>query len=214
MRTGQRMLDIGVGIGGGARQAASEFGLYVLGVDLSLNMISIALDRLNMEKDSRVTYIICNASDYDFESNSFDFVFSRDCIQHVDDAQNLLCKIYCTLKPGGKVLMTMYGVGYGLLSESFKNYIASRQYHLKNREQFREIAIKVGFTNVIVEDMTSSLKEILKEERTRAEQKREEFLARFPEADYESLVSGWNAKLLYIDDDNLNWNFFMASKPQ
>ncbi|KAK6026596.1 hypothetical protein OSTOST_07422 [Ostertagia ostertagi] len=70
MKTGQTMLDIGVGIGGGARQAASEFGLHVLGVDLSTNMLAVALDRVHKEKDARVTYAVCDAVEYDFEPNS------------------------------------------------------------------------------------------------------------------------------------------------
>uniref|UniRef100_A0A8L8KIQ1 phosphoethanolamine N-methyltransferase n=1 Tax=Heligmosomoides polygyrus TaxID=6339 RepID=A0A8L8KIQ1_HELPZ len=213
MKTGQKMLDIGVGIGGGARQAASEFGLHVLGVDLSSNMLAVALDRIHREKDSRVTYAICDAVVYDFEPNSFDYVFSRDCIQHIEDTEKLFSRIYRALKPGGKVLITMYGVGHGKLSDSFKEYVAKRQYYLKNLGEIKELANKVGFVDIEVENMTPRFKEILLEERRRVEQNKAEFLKKFSQKEYDSLVSGWNSKLKYIADDNHNWNFLYAVKP-
>uniref|UniRef100_A0A0N4X0S3 phosphoethanolamine N-methyltransferase n=1 Tax=Haemonchus placei TaxID=6290 RepID=A0A0N4X0S3_HAEPC len=170
MKTGQRMLDIGVGIGGGARQAASEFGLQVLGVDLSTNMLAVALERVHKEKDARVTYAVCDACEYEFEPNSFDYVFSRDCIQHIKDTDKLFSRIY--------------------------------------------IAKKVGFIDIEVENMTPRFKEILLEERERLEQNKQTFLAKFSQNAYDGLVSGWNSKLQYIADDNHNWNFFAAVKPQ
>ncbi|XGW01547.1 hypothetical protein V3C99_014010, partial [Haemonchus contortus] len=214
MKTGQRMLDIGVGIGGGARQAASEFGLQVHGVDLSTNMLAVALERVHKEKDARVTYAVCDACEYEFEPNSFDYVFSRDCIQHIKDTDKLFSRIYRALKPGGKVLITMYGVGHGTLSESFKEYVSQRQYYLKNLEQIEEIAKKTGFIDIEVENMTPRFKEILLEERERIEQDKETFLAKFSQNAYDGLVSGWKSKLQYIADDNHNWNFFAAVKPQ
>ncbi|ETN82894.1 methyltransferase domain protein [Necator americanus] len=214
MKTGQKMLDIGVGIGGGARQAASEFGLHVCGVDLSSNMLAVALQRIQRDKDSRVTYAICDATAYDFEPASFDYVFSRDCIQHIENTENLFSRIYRALKPGGKVLITMYGVGYGELSENFKRYVKQRQYYLKNTKQIREIAEKVGFTDIVVENMTGRFEEILEEERQRVENNKEEFLSKFSQNEYDSLVNGWNAKLQFIADDNHNWNLFLAVKPQ
>ncbi|KAL6741295.1 hypothetical protein Aduo_014566 [Ancylostoma duodenale] len=214
MKTGQKMLDIGVGIGGGARQAASEFGLHVTGVDLSSNMLAVALQRVQRDKDARVTYAICDATVYDFEPSSFDYVFSRDCIQHIEDTENLFNRIHRVLKPGGKVLITMYGVGHGKLSENFKKYVEQRQYYLKNTEQIKEIAEKVGFEDIVVENMTGRFKEILEEERKRVEDNKEEFLSKFSQKEYDSLVNGWNAKVQYIADDNHNWNFFLASKPQ
>ncbi|PIO64658.1 methyltransferase domain protein [Teladorsagia circumcincta] len=213
MKTGQTMLDIGVGIGGGARQAASEFGLHVLGVDLSTNMLAVALDRVHKEKDARVTYAVCDAVEYDFDPNSFDYVFSRDCIQHIKDTEKLFSRIFRALKPGGKVLITMYGVGHGKLSEQFKEYVSQRQYYLKNLEQIEEIAKKVGFIDIETENMTPRFKEILLEERQRVEQNKEEFLEKFSQKEYDSLVKGWSSKLQYIADDNHNWNFFAAIKP-
>uniref|UniRef100_A0A0K0CWZ2 phosphoethanolamine N-methyltransferase n=1 Tax=Angiostrongylus cantonensis TaxID=6313 RepID=A0A0K0CWZ2_ANGCA len=192
MTTGQKMLDIGVGIGGGARQAASEFGLHVMGVDLSSNMLSIALDRVHRDKDSRVMLVVPSL-----------FFFSSAAVWTV----------FRTLKPGGKVLMTMYGVGNGALSVAFKQYVANRRYYLRNRDQIRAIATDVGFTNIVVENITDRLKETVMEEKQRVEENKEDFTM-FSQAEYEALVSGWNAKLQFIADDNHNWNLFMAAKPQ
>ncbi|CCD71034.1 Phosphoethanolamine N-methyltransferase 2 [Caenorhabditis elegans] len=212
-KPGQTMLDIGVGIGGGARQVADEFGVHVHGIDLSSNMLAIALERLHEEKDSRVKYSITDALVYQFEDNSFDYVFSRDCIQHIPDTEKLFSRIYKALKPGGKVLITMYGKGYGEQSDKFKTYVAQRAYFLKNLKEIADIANKTGFVNVQTENMTPRFKEILLEERGHLEQNEAEFMSKFTQRERDSLISGWTDKLGYIEKDNHNWNFFLAQKP-
>lgn len=78
-----------------------EFGLHVTGIDLSSNMLSIALERVQRDKDTRVRYQITDALVYDFPEGSFDFVFSRDCIQHIQDKNKLFQTIFVTLPFSG-----------------------------------------------------------------------------------------------------------------
>uniref|UniRef100_A0A915LCW5 phosphoethanolamine N-methyltransferase n=1 Tax=Meloidogyne javanica TaxID=6303 RepID=A0A915LCW5_MELJA len=213
LRPGQQMLDIGVGIGGGARQAAREFGLQVLGCDLSSNMIQHAFDRNQRDKDHRVEYQIADAMVYRYEANAFDIVFSRDCIQHIKDTKRLFRNIYTWLKPGGQVLVTMYGKGHGVLSPKFHEYVRKRQYALKTLEEYREIAHNVGLTNIYTENMTKRLREILVIERDRAVENKEEFIQKFSEKLYSKLIEGWADKLQFIDEDNQNWLLLRAEKP-
>lgn len=81
------------------------------------------------------------------------------------------------MKPGGQLLITMYGVGRGALSEAFKEYVAQRQYFLHNTDEYQAFAEGVGFVDVTVENWTPRFKEILLEERARVENNKEEFLS-------------------------------------
>uniref|UniRef100_A0A183C6J6 phosphoethanolamine N-methyltransferase n=1 Tax=Globodera pallida TaxID=36090 RepID=A0A183C6J6_GLOPA len=213
LRPGQKMLDIGVGIGGGARQAAREFGLQVLGCDLSSNMIQHAFERNQRDKDHRVEYQIADAMVYRYEPNAYDIVFSRDCIQHIQDTKALFRNIYTWLKPGGQLLLTMYGKGLGVLQPKFHEYVRKRQYMLKTLDEYRETAHGAGFTNIFTENMTPRLRTILEMERSRAIAHGDEFVQRFGKALYDKLLEGWMDKLQFIDDDNQNWLMLRAEKP-
>jgi phosphoethanolamine N-methyltransferase len=213
IKPGAKMLDIGVGIGGGARQAAKEFGLHVLGVDLSTNMIVHAFERNQRDQDCRVKYQISDILVYDFPENEFDYVFSRDCIHHIDDQEKLFEKIYKVLKPGGKIVISRYSKGYGKLQPKFLDYVSRRHYFLHNLEEFEGHAKKAGFTNIKMENMTPRFKEILLEEREYTIKNKNDFVGRFSEELYDHHLEGWEDKLGYIADDNHNWHLIYAEKP-
>lgn len=50
----ERVLDVGCGIGGGDFLMADKYGVYVHGVDLSVNMILIAMERASALKKNKV----------------------------------------------------------------------------------------------------------------------------------------------------------------
>lgn len=91
---GKRMLDIGCGIGGSPRQVSKEFQMEVLGCDISANMLAIAIGRSKELNDRRVKHQLADAVEYNYEPNSFDFAFSRDCVQHIDELQRLFQNVY------------------------------------------------------------------------------------------------------------------------
>jgi len=176
-------------------------------------MIQHAFDRNQQDKDHRVEYQITDAMVYCYESNSFDIVFSRDCIQHITDTPRLFQNIFSWLKPGGQMMISMYGRGHGAPTPGFSEYVQKRQYMLRTMEEYREIANKAGFTNIYSENMTPRFREILLDERDRAMQNKREFVEKFGLSLFEKLVEGWEDKLGYIDADNHNWLLIRAEKP-
>ncbi len=55
----QKVLDVGCGIGGGDFLMAKQFGVDVLAMDLSANMIGIAWERAAEYQDLNVGFILC-----------------------------------------------------------------------------------------------------------------------------------------------------------
>ena len=101
---------------------------------------------INKGKDVDFIMDVCKL---DFEDNSIEEVFSRRCIQHVEDDKKALSEIFRVLKPGGVftlVVASWYGwLYYRLrLSSSYGNY---KTFHLyrdsKLRKMLEEANLKV-----------------------------------------------------------------------
>lgn len=71
---------------------------FMITCNFSANMLAYAIDRSKNLNDSRVRYLLADAVEYKFEPSSFDFVYSRDCVQHIDELQRLFKNIYVSLK--------------------------------------------------------------------------------------------------------------------
>lgn len=213
LKPGETVLDIGCGIGGNAFQIAKEYGAHVMGVDLSSNMVTMACERACLRKDTRVRFLIADITQFDFEPNTFDVVYSRDCIIHIPDKSALFIKIFKWLKPGGKVLITDYMVGEKEHTEEFKKYLADRQYGLKPLRAYVDAAKTAGFQQVEGTDITSQLRHLIELEQNRAAENKQEFKQLFPDSDYDHLVQGWHNKIGYIDSGDHKWGVIKAVKP-
>ena len=85
LKANERVLDVGCGIGGGDFLMAEKYDVYVHGVDLSVNMVLIALDRASQAKKSKVGSCLCwLKSDYTTElsdgPSKFDQVSDREMV--------------------------------------------------------------------------------------------------------------------------------------
>lgn len=82
LKPGQKVLDVGCGIGGGDFYMAEKFDVDVIGIDLSVNMISFALERAIGLKCS-VEFEVADCTKKTYPNNSFDVIYSRDTILHI-----------------------------------------------------------------------------------------------------------------------------------
>lgn len=92
LQPGQKVLDVGCGTGGSAFYMARNYGVEVRGVDLSTNMISLALENqaaCELQVRNKVCFEITDVTTCTYEENSFDVIYSRDTLLHIGDKEAL-----------------------------------------------------------------------------------------------------------------------------
>ena len=112
---GQNILDIGAGIGGGARFAADRFGVNVTGVDLTPEYVEVG-EELNRWSgmEGRVKLEVGDATDLRFPDASFDGAFTMHVLMNVSDKAKVFSEVFRVLRPGsvfGIYDVVKYGKG-------------------------------------------------------------------------------------------------------
>ncbi|XP_062521240.1 uncharacterized protein LOC134196183 [Corticium candelabrum] len=214
LKVGEKVIDVGCGIGGSAFYMAENFGVQVLGVDLSANMISIAQERTLQYQQlfDKVQFEICDVTVREFLPETFDVVYTRDTLLHIADKPTLFKKFLSWLKPGGRLLITDYCCGTDPWTPDFAEYVKHRGYHLLDVRSYGKIIEEAGFTKVVAEDKTSMFVSVLTEELTKFRKEKDSFIKEFTAEDYDAIVSGWAAKLERCQVGQQKWGLFLATK--
>lgn len=216
LKKGQYVLDVGCGIGGSAFFMAKQYQTNVLGIDLSQNMLDIANDRLKEQTFSsnvNVKFELRDATKCKFNENTFDVIYSRDCILHIFDKLNLFKNFYKWLKPGGVLFITDYCCGDPPHSKAFQLYLVDRKYHLHTPKEYAQIIKNAGFINVDGKDETQQFVSVLNNELDKFALIKDEFISEFSEKDYDYIVKGWKAKVVRCGQKDQKWGSFIAYKP-
>jgi len=218
LKPGQSVLDVGCGIGGGSFYLAEKFGVDVLGMDLSVNMVAIALERACLgEYNSdvgHVTFEVSDCTNREFANGSFDAIYSRDVILHIHNKPGLFKNMFDWLKPGGQVLITDYCRSPDEPSPGFAAYIKQRGYDLHSVPAYGQMLMNAGFEEVIAEDVTESMFiPSLERELKLAEEMKEDFLKEFTQDDFAAVVNGWKDKIVRSNAGEQRWGLFYGKKP-
>ncbi|CAN4100295.1 unnamed protein product [Withania somnifera] len=211
LQPGEKVLDVGCGIGGGDFYMAEKYDVHVVGIDLSVNMISLAFERA-IGRKCAVEFEVADCTVKTYPEASFDVIYSRDTILHIQDKPALFRSFYKWLKPGGRVLISDYCKKAGPASEEFAAYIKQRGYDLHDVEAYGQMLRDAGFDEVIAEDRTEQFMKVLQKELDIVEKERESFIQEFSEQDYNDIVGGWQAKLIRSSGGEQRWGLFIAKK--
>lgn len=114
IRAGDRLVDIGCGVGGPARYLASRFDCHVDGVDITGPFVQAAnhLSELTGLQD-RVTAQLGDGQNLPYQDSLFDGGFSQHVTMNVPDRDRFFSEAFRVLRPGAFFALTEHGLGDG-----------------------------------------------------------------------------------------------------
>jgi len=112
IKDGERVLDVGCGIGGPSRYLASQLGCQVTGLDFTAEFVALAemLARRTRRAD-KVAYRQGDALDLPFPDGSFDVVWSQNAAMNIADRDRLYSEMRRMLTPAGRLALQEIAAG-------------------------------------------------------------------------------------------------------
>ncbi|MDA8139188.1 MAG: methyltransferase domain-containing protein [Desulfobacteraceae bacterium] len=112
LRPGQRVLDLGCGLGGPSRLLAAEFGCQVQGIDLMAEFIQVATRLTQMVGlEEKVSFQQGNMLELPYDDGAFDVAWSQHTFMNIEDKLRLAAQIQRVLKVDG--MLAMYEIFRG-----------------------------------------------------------------------------------------------------
>lgn len=163
---GDKVLDLGSGIGAPGRDIAQVFDCDVVGINITYNQLSTSR-RLSEQKKS-VYQIAVNADmqNLPIHSESIDAVFTVNALYHAPAYQKVIDEAFRTLKPGGRLGIDdwfLTSKSSSDIQEKLRNiWFSPLGFHIV--EDVVSYAHSQGFNMVDREDYTEALGTFLTEE--------------------------------------------------
>ena len=160
---GQRVLDVGTGIGEPAVRAAQRVGPAgtVVAIDLSPGMLAIARERADAAGLANVELIAADADSLDLAAGSFDAVLSRLGLMFMTDVPAGLVRLRELLKPGGRLAAAVWGSPAQGPMVSLPTAVVLRElgktppppgpFNLSDADRLAEMTREAGFADVRTE---------------------------------------------------------------
>jgi phosphoethanolamine N-methyltransferase len=213
LQPGQRVLDVGSGLGGPAMHLATVYGVHVLGLDTAAAMVEMACERLGETDLRHVDFRHGDVRTLDLPADSFDPVWTRDTLLYVADKPSTWRALHRLLRRGGRLYVADFCLGPTPASTDFVAYLAHAGYHLRSIPDYAAALTTAGFADARGWDETDAFEQSLAAELTRLERVRDTFLGSFSADDYRYLTDRRAQKIAFCRRGELAWGWFLATKP-
>jgi SAM-dependent methyltransferase len=170
LASGERLVDIGSGIGGPARWFAATFGVHVTGVDLTPEFCAAA-EALNAMTGltAHVRIIQGSALALPLPDAAFDAGYSQNVIMNIADKPLFYREAYRVLRPGGRLALSNLCAGPGGEPYFPAPWATTRDASfLQTPESMRADLAAAGFEIIEFRDITSEILEAQRRFRERS----------------------------------------------
>lgn len=105
---GKQVLDVGCGLGGIDVLLAEKYQAdHVIGIDIEEPLIDRALSIVKHKNlEDHIEILLVEPGPLPFTSDTFDVVFSKDSLIHIEDKLSIYREFYRVLKPGGQLIFS------------------------------------------------------------------------------------------------------------
>ncbi|TMK28793.1 MAG: methyltransferase domain-containing protein [Alphaproteobacteria bacterium] len=169
LQPGERVLDIGSGIGGPARWFAATYGVHVTGVDLTPEFCAAA-ETLNAATGlgDRVTIRNGSALALPVPDGAFDAAYSQNVIMNIADKKQFYREAFRALRPGGRLALSNLCAGPAGEPYFPAPWATTRETSfLASPDEMRADLIAAGFEIAEFRDITEAMREVQRRTRER-----------------------------------------------
>jgi tocopherol O-methyltransferase len=118
LRGGERVLDVGCGIGTSAVHLAKEWGCRVTGITISrVQQQWATIEALLNGVGPRTRFLAADAETIQLDPGTFDLVWIIECVEYLFNKERFVRRLADWLRPGGRAVVCAWETGDGPLSE-------------------------------------------------------------------------------------------------
>ena len=214
---GKRVLDIGSGIGGPAREMATTHGAQVTGIDLEAPLVARAnADARKAALDERCSFQVVEPGPLPFDDGTFDIVISAGAITQTEDKSALLAEAHRVLRPGGWLSIYEWLKSAGEYSDDMRYWFEMEglTYAMVTIEAQAALIRDAGFTDVLTDDATDCYRvEARREYELISGGLYDTLVESLGRDDADHFVENWRAMVVVIDKGEMRQAYCRGRKP-